>query len=510
MSAPGASRALRKRLALVSVTTYALLTVPLAFVAIEPWSADALNNGVPVIRAITGGHVPYRELVPSFVPGVVSALLSALLGVAPETVLSFVPQAIFAVGVFAFGLLASDYLDDADAGVWAAVFFGTFGPTVYWAAQGVRESYGLAFLPWVLWTLWYYLDRRSGPAWLLFAFGTSVLMTTHHWTSFMYLVGTTPLLALATLRRNWHALVAQVTATTFFGVYWFGTTDFIRTLMLKALTIWSDVLLSSGGAGGGGTGGSSGGGGGVAETIQQLLVLPRPPQMFLTIILLGTVATVGVALALRRRNWRVVAMAPAAAALALLFPLAFLLGGSFVVYDPLRVLEFLAFPGSVAGGYAVSAVLTSRVDRSRIEPVLLVLAVGSGLVFYPPVYYSGVHFGADNPLYDVRGDKFYATTGDVAAVEFAAERGYQLRAPGISTVNVYARNRLDAGRCAVWITPSVRRVQAVSESIATPLRTDEDIVHESTTEGRLVYANERGRLYLLPTDDPCWPRGDQS
>lgn len=479
-----------KKLLLVSTISFIIQVIPLLFIPFRPWSGDTISNEYPAVQVLDSGHIPLVRIFRSPIPIIASRIVSDILSLDTAIVLSFYPLFLFSVGTIILGIMASKYLKDENMGVWSAGAFGLFGPTIYWASQGVRESFALAFIPWVFWAIYEYNTRKSKVAILGVIFTIFILIITHHWSSLMALLILTPILTISAFRGNLNAFYSGVIYLCLFFTYWIEGYEFIPHLISKALAVsLSNFLIGS----------STGGAG-------SILVFERPPQMFLSIVVIALLAGLGVLTATLNRVYRVSIVVSSTIMLVIVVAVGTLLGGNFVAFDPLRTIEFLGFPASIAVGYFVGSLKKEYSTKltTYLEIVLLLVLVISAMLFYPVPYYTGEQVNESSWSYDIRGDKFFATYQDKQAIEFVDEYGSDITAPGITILNEQSKYIYETeGPCSVWLTGSTKRIAKAQQSIvAKKFKMDKQSVPTSQ-DNSVIYHNGYGQLYHLEDKNSC-------
>lgn len=507
-----------KRVVTLSFVSIIVTTLPLHFLALWPWSGDTISNEAPVLfTLLSTHHLPSEPITKSLIPFYLLGVIGSVLGLEPGTLLLTAPPLLFAVGGLVFGLATKNFLEDETAAVYATALYLTFGPVVYWVSQGVRESYGLALTPWVFWGLVSFLPRlkpndlrnRLLMAGVMISF--TFILLTHHWTTLMVLLLLAPSILFLTFSNqdggfshvvNRKPLSVTISFAALFFTYWVDQYEHIGHLLVVGSIKLATALFH----GESNTGGSATLDGGLLTHIQSILVFSRPPQMFLSLGILVVIAGLGVLLALLKRNMRVIATGVSASLLASVAAAGILRGGNFGSFDPLRVLEFLTYPGAIAGGYFLSAIVgkfgeSSRRFRTCFFSVIVVILTISAIVFFPTPYYTGVQLSPDHPGYDIRGDKFYANEYDASALDFTLKYESEIFAPGVVLLNQHAKylNNPD-GPCVIWRSESTQRIQSARSQIVAEKFSIRGNFSEIYKRGDVIYDNSYGQIHTAPNN----------
>ena len=423
---------------------------------------DAKRDLVQTLYILQNGAIDWKDSYGAFpVLHLLVATASIIFSLDPELVSSFLPQLVTVLGLVFFYFLLREYFD-LKISLLGLFFAAVFGPTIWWSAQGVRETIGLALLPLQMDFLSKSLKEDKVLHFICLYIVTIVLIFTHHWATFIVII-TTGIFILYLYKRNVKAWAYFFSMLILSCLWWLIVMPFLFHLFEKALLIASTnpflifILLvivsilflfifekikipsqtyfSR-----------------VIESIttdslifvlfytsifciavvlltfaSTFLVFEYPIQEYLSIFALFYLSGIGVILSLIKMEKRGYVFIFSSIALFGIIISGFFIGGNYVVFDPLRVIEFLPFylAPFAAGGvvYFYTRFLYERVNL--LIGLLCILAI-FGLLIYPPIFLMQEHLNSENIFFDIRDYIKYTPPEGIAALDWAENRGIYL------------------------------------------------------------------------------------
>ncbi len=423
-------------------------------------SDDAMRDFQQVQYIQDNHQINWREHYGTFFSlHLIVYLTSEVTGISAWQINLFIPQMISSFGVIFLYLFLRRHVEEKYA-LLSAFFLATFGPNIWWAAQPVRETIGLFFFSFLLFVFGREINNPTTSNKFSLFLVMCTMAVTHYWTSFIIL-GTLLFLMPITYFKLWKKCIMWILLfCVIILAYWTlkfqfvfellekgGSVGINRTivpifslLVILGMLVFSfrskkDRLIS----------GITLLGNYVSRRLNRnlsnvqlamlfayliclfvgfmifnkLMVFNYPPQQFLSLILLGFFATIGILPAIKKHIGLSIGLM--LVNLFYLFVLLFgLLIGQDYAFDPMRIIEFLVYPNALFASFGFFYLIDPFKNRvkSIVSSMVMGLLIISGIFIYPPVFIFHNQIPADSPLFDVRSYLRYVPEEGIASMKW--------------------------------------------------------------------------------------------